>query len=96
MSRASKIVKWSRGGRLRLHLAQVLLVFLFGLDIPPEREVGHDVEFLHNGIGTVIHPKAVLKDGFASARTLPLAMRPIGRAMKALEVSMAWLLERAR
>lgn len=64
MSRASKIVKWNRGGgRLRRHLAQVLLVFLFGLDIPPETEVGHDVEFLHNGIGTAVHPKAVLEDG---------------------------------
>ena len=41
----------------------MLLVFLFGLDIPPETEVGRDVEFLHNGIGTVIHPKAVLEDG---------------------------------
>ena len=53
----------SGGGRLRRRFAQVLLVFLFGLDVPPETEVGRDVVFLHNGIGTVIHPKAVLEDG---------------------------------
>lgn len=64
MSLASKVVRWSReGGRFRRHFAQALLVFLFGLDIPPETEVGRDVVFLHNGIGTVIHPTAVLEDG---------------------------------
>ena len=84
------------GGRLRLHLAQVLLVFLFGLDIPPETEVGRDLEFLHNGIGLSFIRRPCSRTVVASARTLPLAMRPIGRAMMVLEVSMAWSLERAR
>uniref|UniRef100_UPI002ACB10BC GDP-mannose 4,6-dehydratase n=1 Tax=Paratractidigestivibacter sp. TaxID=2847316 RepID=UPI002ACB10BC len=52
----------SRGG-LRRRFSQVLLVFLFGCDVPPQVEVGRDVELLHNGIGTVIHPTTVLEDG---------------------------------
>lgn len=64
MSRAAGIVAWSRrGGRTRRRFAQALLVFLFGLDVPPSVEVGRDVEFLHNGIGTVIHPTTVIRDG---------------------------------
>lgn len=64
MSRASKIVRWSReGGHFRRRFAQALLVFLFSFDLPPEVEVGDDVEFLHNGIGTVIHPHTKIGDG---------------------------------
>lgn len=64
MSRASKILAWSRrGGGLRRRFSQVLLVFLFGCDVPPQVEVGRDAELLHNGIGTVIHPTTVLEDG---------------------------------
>jgi serine O-acetyltransferase len=38
-------------------------VFLFGFDLPADVEVGRDVEFLHNGIGTVIHPTTSIGDG---------------------------------
>lgn len=31
--------------------------------MPPRVEVGRDVELLHNGIGTVIHPTTVIGDG---------------------------------
>lgn len=64
MSYAAKIVAWSRrGGVNRRRFVQVLLILLFGFDLPPQVEVGHGVEFLHNGLGTVIHPKTILKDG---------------------------------
>ncbi len=53
----------SGGGRFRRRFAQALLVFLFGLDVPPQVEIGRDVEFVHNGIGTVIHPTTVIGDG---------------------------------
>lgn len=51
------------GGRFRRRFTQVLLVLLFGFDLPPEATVGKNVEFLHNGIGTVIHPTTVIGDG---------------------------------
>ena len=64
MSMASKIVQWSRrGGVLRRKLAQVICVLCFSFDIPPSVEVGENVEFLHNGLGTVIHPKTRICDG---------------------------------
>lgn len=52
----------ARGG-LRRRFAQGFLVPLFGFDLPVSVEVGKDVEFLHNGLGTVIHPNTVIKDG---------------------------------
>ena len=64
MSRAARIAAWSRrGGAYRRRFAQALLVLLFGFDLPPGVEVGCGVEFLHNGIGTVIHPTTVIGDG---------------------------------
>lgn len=48
---------------LRRRFAQAALVFLFGCDVPPQVEVGRDVELLHNGIGTVVHPTTVIGDG---------------------------------
>lgn len=64
MSMASKIVAWSRrGGVFRRKLAQMVCVLCFSFDIPSTVEVGNDVEFLHNGLGTVIHPTTVIRDG---------------------------------
>lgn len=64
MSFASKIVRWSRrGGAFRRRFTQVLCVLCFSFDLPPSVEVGEDVEFLHNGIGTVIHPQTKICDG---------------------------------
>ena len=64
MSAASMIVAWSRrGGYFRRRVAQLLCVLCFSFDIPPIVEVGNDVEFLHNGLGTVIHPTTVICDG---------------------------------
>lgn len=64
MSRAAKIIAWSReGGRFRRRFAQALLVVLFGCDVPPDVQIGRNVDFLHNGIGTVIHPSTVIEDG---------------------------------
>lgn len=64
MLNANNIVAWSRkGGRLRRRVAQVLLILLFSFDLPPEVEVGTGVVFLHNCLGSVIHPKTVIRDG---------------------------------
>lgn len=41
----------------------MVCVLCFSFDIPPTVEVGNDVEFLHNGLGTVIHPTTVIRDG---------------------------------
>ena len=64
MLNATRIVEWSRkGGMRRRKFAQFLLVLLFSFDLPPEVEVGKNVVFLHNCVGTVISPVAVLGDG---------------------------------
>lgn len=64
MLSANKIAAWSRGGGCwRRRVGQFLLVLLFSFDLPPDVEIGKDVVFLHNCLGSVIHPKTVIKDG---------------------------------
>lgn len=60
---ATKIAQWSRrGGVFRRKLAQRILVLLFSFDLQPTVEVGKNVQFIHNSLGTVLHSKTVLKD----------------------------------
>lgn len=64
MLNANTIVAWSRGGGFwRRRFGQAILVFFFSFDLPPEVEVEKDVVFLHNALGTVIHPKTTIKKG---------------------------------
>ena len=38
-----------------------LLMLVYGLDLPPEVEVGPGVVFPHTGRGTVVHPRTVIR-----------------------------------
>lgn len=40
-----------------------MLVALFSFDLPETVEVGRDVKFLHNCLGTVFHDQVVIEDG---------------------------------
>lgn len=52
-----------KGGYWRRRFAQVALIALFSFDLPPEVEVAKGVVFLHNSLGTVIHPKTTIESG---------------------------------
>lgn len=44
----------------RFKIAKTYSVFLrvvYGIDILPETQIGENVEFVHNGLGCVLHPK---------------------------------------
>lgn len=83
------------GGGLRRRIAQVLLIVLFSFDLPPEVELGKNVQFRHNCLGTVIHPKTIIGDnvmicqgvtiGDAYVRPFPNA-RVQKSAMKAIVI----------
>lgn len=39
-----------------------LLRIIFSVDIMPETQIGQNVEFIHNGLGCVIHPKTIINN----------------------------------
>lgn len=71
MLSADSIVSWSRrGGVWRRKAAQVLCVLLFSFNIPAGVEVGKGVHFMHNCLGTVLHPRTTICDGAMIARNV--------------------------
>lgn len=49
-----------------------MCVALFSLDVPAEVKIGEGVEFLHNGIGTVIHRATVIGDDALIAQNVTI------------------------
>lgn len=39
-----------------------IILAIVGLDIPKDVKIGKDVSFVHNAVGTVIHPNTIIKD----------------------------------
>lgn len=46
--------------RRKLRLVRAVLVGVFGVDFPSQAKVGKGLQLPHHGMGTVIHPRAVL------------------------------------
>lgn len=47
-------------------------MFLFGFVLSLSVEVGKSVEFLHNGIGTVVHPSTVIRNRVTICQTVTI------------------------
>lgn len=59
-----KMIKnYSKGKTKTAKLYSKILRLVCSIDILPETKIGNNVEFVHNGLGCVIHPKTVIGDG---------------------------------
>lgn len=58
-----KSIEYKKRNRLRLsELITYIIRIVFSCDIRPETEIGCHVEFVHNGLGVVIHPETKIGD----------------------------------
>ena len=67
MRQVEKLIYKSRNAHLRQKyrkekLINLIIRILFACDISGSVEVGKNVQFVHNGLGVVVHPATVIKD----------------------------------
>lgn len=59
-----KMTKCHKKGRKRMAKIYCwVLRVVYAIDIQPETAIEEDVQFVHNGLGCVLHPKAKIKSG---------------------------------
>lgn len=51
---------YSRGKKRKAAFYSKLIRIIFAMDIMPETKISDNVEFVHNGLGVVIHPKTII------------------------------------
>lgn len=58
-----KSIEYKKKNRFRLsELVTYIIRIIFSCDIRPETEIGYHVEFVHNGLGVVVHPETKIGD----------------------------------
>jgi len=58
-----RMIRFYKKRHLKIaNLISIFLRLIFSLDIKPTIEIGKNVEFVHNGLGVVIHAKAKIMD----------------------------------
>lgn len=78
--RVNTWIKLRKGKFLSKIISHILI--RKGIDIPPEVQIGKNVEFPHNSIGTVIHNNTVIEDNVKIYQNVTLGRADIYKTYK--------------
>lgn len=62
-------------------ITRILLIIL-GIDLPNKVQLGKNIEFPHNSIGTVIHPNTIIKDNVKIYQNVTIGRADINKSFE--------------